>query len=193
MVLLPVHRLIIYHGAVEPHGHPKKQAPKKRASNDVPNLHAKIAELEKEIARLKDIAGRAQADLQNAKARVERERGEIGRFAAEEIVRKLLPTLDNFQRAFQHVPKELQGNEWVSGVQVVEQELIRHMEAVGLQRLQSQGAIVDPHYHEVLNVGPGEEGRVIEVYEEGFLLHGKVIRPAKVKAGGGMSVHEATH
>jgi molecular chaperone GrpE len=144
-----------------------------------------IAALEEELMKMRDLAARAQADLQNAKGRIEREADDLRKFATESLLRRLLPTLDNFQRAFIHVPEELKDHEWVKGVAAIEQDLMRQMTDVGLKRMQSLGEISDPHRHEVLNLGPGAEGIVVEVYEEGYELHGKVIRPAKVRAGDG--------
>ena len=62
---------------------------------------------------------------------------------------------------------------------------MKQMTGVGLVRMQSLGQTVDPLRHEVLSIAPGEEGKVIEVFEEGYELHGKVLRVAKVKAGNG--------
>lgn len=148
-------------------------------------LKAEVAALTAELAKFKDLAARSQADLQNAKARVEREAGELRQFAAESIIRKILPTLDNFQRAFQHIPADLQSHEWVKGVSAIEQDLMKQMEAAGLKRMQSLGQLVDPQRHEVLSIGAGETEKVAEVFEEGYELHGKVLRPAKVRAGDG--------
>ena len=141
--------------------------------------------LQKELEIFRDIAARAQADLQNAKARVEREAGDMRKFATESMIRRILPTLDNFQRAFQHVPTELQSHEWVKGVAAIEQDLMRQMTDAGLTRMQSLGSTVDPQRHEVLSMGPGEEGTETEVFEEGYELNGRVLRSAKVKAGTG--------
>lgn len=138
-----------------------------------------------EVAKLRDLAARAQADLQNVKVRVERDADELRRFAAENMIRRILPTLDNFQRAFLHVPQDLASHEWVKGVSAIESDLMRQMSDAGLTRMDSLGSAVDPMRHEVLSVGPGEDGKVAEVFEEGYELHGKVIRPAKVRAGDG--------
>jgi len=138
-----------------------------------------------EAAKMKDLAARSQADLQNAKARVERERTELAAFALEAMLKKLLPTIDSFQRAFQHLPEDLKNHEWVKGVTAIERQLLKELEAAGLQRMSSLGSKVDPARHEVLQQGQGEKDAVTEVFEEGYEMHGKVLRPAKVKAGDG--------
>src|SRR3989344_9609852 len=142
----------------------------------------KIMELEGQLKTLTELAARAQADLQNAKMRMGKDREELGKFAGETIIHRLLPTIDNFQRAFQHLPDDLKHHEWVKGVCAIEQELVKHMTEMGLKKIDALGKPVDASKHEVLMTGPGEEGKVIEVFEDGYELHGKVLRPAKVKA-----------
>lgn len=146
-----------------------------------------------EAAKMKDLAARSQADLQNAKARVERERLELSAFALEAMLKKLLPTIDSFQRAFQHLPEDLKNHEraspeileWVKGVTAIERQLLKELEGAGLKRMSSFGTKADPQRHEVLQQGPGEKDAVTEVFEEGYELAGKVLRPAKVKVGDG--------
>lgn len=153
----------------------------------------KVRELEAQVKKLTEIAGRAQADLQNAKIRLERNAEELRKFAAEALLLRLLPTVDNFQRAFQHLPQGLRDQsgaasdiiEWVKGVTAIEQELMRQLGEMGLQKMEALGRPLDPSRHEVLLQCPGEKGKVIEVLQEGYELHGRVLRPAKVKVGEG--------
>jgi len=166
---------------------------------DAKVLAIKCEELEKELAatqaeldavqpelnRLKDLAARAQADLQNAKTRIEREAGETRKYATEGFIMKLLPTIDNFQRAFRHLPEELLSHDWVKGVASVEQQMMNELTAVGLQKMDCVGQAADPQKHEVLQAGPGEKDVITDVFEDGYELNGKVLRPAKVKVGDG--------
>ncbi|MDD4628382.1 MAG: nucleotide exchange factor GrpE [Candidatus Peribacteraceae bacterium] len=163
----------------------KKQDPKKDGHEDVAKLRAETAALTQEVERLKDIAGRAQADLQNAKERLERERQDVAKYALEGTLKRLLPTIDNFQRATQHLPEDLRNHDWVKGVAAIEQDLVKQVTELGLRKIVALGQQLDPTKHEVLQAGPGEKGRVIEVYEEGYEFNGKVLRPAKVKVGDG--------
>lgn len=162
-----------------------QQDPSQHDPQDATHIQQDLASIQAECDKLRELAARAQADLQNAKARGEREAEDVRKFATESLVRRLLPTLDNFQRAFLHVPQELATHEWVKGVMAIEQDLMRQMAEVGLARMQSLGGAVDPARHDVLSMGPGEEGKVAEVFEEGYELNGKIIRPAKVRAGNG--------
>lgn len=143
----------------------------------------KLDDAAKETNTLKDIAARAQADVQNSKMRLQRERDELGKFAVESLLRRLLPTVDSLVRAAQHIPAEHAGSEWAKGILAIEQQLLGELCDYGLKRMASLGAAFDPALHEVLMASPGDAGKILEVFEEGYLLHGKLLRPAKVKVG----------
>ena len=148
-------------------------------------LEATIKDLEAQITKLTDLAARAQADLQNAKVRMTKDRDEIGKFASEGALVRLLPVIDHFQRAFQHLPGELKSHEWVKGISAIEQDFMTQVKALGLKKIESLGKPVDASCHEVLMTGEGEEGKILEVFEEGYELNGKVLRVAKVRVGDG--------
>ncbi|MBT7494241.1 MAG: nucleotide exchange factor GrpE [Candidatus Peribacter sp.] len=138
-----------------------------------------------ELAKIKELAARAQADLQNAKARMEKEAQEIRGYAMQGLLEKLLPTISNFQRAFEHLPEDLADHDWIKGLQATEQQLMSDLTAVGLKQIDSLGKPVDPQQHEVLQAAAGEKDIVVTVMEEGYMLNEKVIRPAKVVVGNG--------
>lgn len=147
-----------------------------------------LEEARNEAEKYRDIAARAQADLQNARTRMSKDADDLSKFAAEAVLKKLLPTIDNFQRAFQHLPENLKNQEWVKGVAAIEQDFIRVTAQMGLQKMDALGQPVDPQRHEVLLSGPGALNVVTDVVEDGYELHGKVLRVAKVKVGDGSSV-----
>ncbi len=153
--------------------------------DQVTELLKKITELTEQLKKATDVASRAQAELQNAKARQEREAGELRKYASEAVLMKLLPTIDNLQRALKHLPKELESSEWVKGIVALEQQFIKQVSDMGLKRFESVGQPLDAERHEVLMQGAGDAGKVVEVIEDGYELHGKVVRPAKVKVGDG--------
>ena len=162
-----------------------KVAPVQAGDQQVYELQKKIDELTEQLKRAQDVASRAQADLQNAKIRLEKEAMEMRLYASEVALKKLLPTIDNLKRALQHLPEDLATNDWVKGIVSLEQGLLKQVQDLGLKPFESLGQPVDASRHDVLMQGPGDAGKVIEVLEEGYELHGKVIRPAKVKVGGG--------
>lgn len=154
------------------------------ASETNEQIDALEQELE-EYKKYKEIAARSQAELQNAKDRLARETSELRMYAAEGMIRKLLPTLDNFERAFAHIPEELKNHEFIKGISAVEKDLVRVMKEAGLKRMESLNQPIDPQKHEVLMQGDGPDNTVIEVFEEGYELHDRILRAAKVKAGNG--------
>jgi len=156
-----------------------------QGDGDAQHLQQELQRVQAEFDRLRDIAGRAQADLQNAKDRLSREAADLRSFAAAGIVVQLLPTVDHFRRAFQHLPPELASHEWVKGVQAIEQDLLKRLEEAGLKRMECIGQKADPHKHEVLQVGPGAQDVILEAFEDGYEFNGRVLRPAKVKVGDG--------
>lgn len=153
--------------------------------SEVEQLKADLAAAQEETTKYRELAARAQADVQNARGRMEREAADAKAYAAEAVLRSLLPTIDSFQRAASHLPPALSTDEWVKGMLATEQQLLRVLEGLGLRRMSSMGQPVDPARHEVLMAGPGAAGTVVEVFEEGYELHGRVLRPAKVKSGDG--------
>lgn len=148
-------------------------------------LRKEVEKLRAEVQQFRELAARAQADLQNARARMGKEAEEMRIFAAELLVRQLLPTVDNLRRACRHLPADLASHEWARGVLSTEQELLRQLRSIGLESMDVPGKPIDPLRHEVLLTAPGEEGTIIDVIEDGYLFRGKVLRPAKVAVGDG--------
>jgi molecular chaperone GrpE len=136
----------------------------------------RIKELEGQIAKLTDLAARAQADLQNSKIRMEREAEDLRKFAIVPLLLALLPVRDDLARAAS------QGDE---GVKQILEKIDKVFSTVGLKRMEPLGKPVDPTKHEILNVGPGEKDVVTLVHEDGYELHGRVLRAAKVQVGDG--------
>lgn len=149
-------------------------------------LEAQLKELSEKLRQMTGIAARAQADLQNAKIRMQKDGDALRAFAAESVLRKLLPILDSLQRALRHLPDDLTDNDWAKGVQSVEREFMRQLHELGLRRMEALGQQVDTARHEVVTLAPGKEGEIVEVIEDGYELHGKVLRPAKVIVGDGV-------
>jgi len=175
---------------MEPPRTPKTVPPPQDAR--IVQLEAQLTELSAKLQKMTDIAARAQADLQNAKIRMQKDGQDIRKFAAEAFIRRLLPTIDNVQRAALHLPPDLAGNEWVKGILSTEQAMMRELSSLGLARMECLGKPVDTAVHEVVGVAPGAEGVILDVIEEGYTLNGKVIRPAKVRVGDGSVSERAT-
>ncbi|MBU0727450.1 nucleotide exchange factor GrpE [Patescibacteria group bacterium] len=137
------------------------------------------------IEELTNALARAMADLQNFKRRTEDEQGRFVKFANAEMLKELLPIIDNFDRSTTHLPDEIKDNDWAKGVVQIHDELMKTLQKIGVERVKSIGEKLDPNLHEGLMTGPGEKDIIIEEFEPGYILNGSVIKAAKVKVGDG--------
>ncbi|MEK7528701.1 MAG: nucleotide exchange factor GrpE [Patescibacteria group bacterium] len=150
------------------------------------NGTAELAAAQEEIAKLTEIAKRAMADLANYRRRVEDERGKFAQFANVSLILEILPTIDNFSRAFAHMPENLKNDDWIKGVMAIEKQLVEVLKKSGVSEMPSSvGQPLNPNKHEAIMTAPGEKDTVIEELEKGYLLGDSVLRPAKVKVGDG--------
>jgi len=149
-------------------------------------LEADLQRAQKDLADLTETSKRAMADLQNYRKRVEIEKQEFSKFANLSLILELLPVLDNFERASKHIPQELLKAEWIIGLLQVEQQIRGILNKFGCLPIENPvGKTLNPEQHEPLMTGPGEKDIVVEVFETGYKLGDKVIRPSKVKVGDG--------
>jgi len=126
---------------------------------------------------------RLQAEFDNYRKRVLREQTTAVEMASEPVMRRLLEVLDDFDLALMHANEDVDHERFVKGVELVYAKLFDALKAEGLERIAAEGANFDPELHEALmQTGEGEGGelRVAEVYRPGYLLRGRVIRPAGV-------------
>ena len=130
-----------------------------------------------------DLAQRAQADFQNYKRRTEQERERTIKDANADLLRQILPALDDLERALTQVPAELADHTWTQGVSLIGQKLQRTLEQQGLSRVGAEGEEFDPHVHEAVAYEEHPEygeGQIAQVYRPGYRLHDRVLRPAQV-------------
>lgn len=128
---------------------------------------------------------RSTADFINLKRRVEEEKKEWARIANATLVINLLPVLDDLERAVDNVDAKLAGLNWVQGVEAIYRKFRNVFEHMGVEEIPAEGQVFDPVKHEAVGEQPGDEGRVLHVAQKGYLLGGKVIRPAMVIVGNG--------
>jgi len=147
------------------------------------NKHKK--ELE-ECQKQKDeyLAGwqRAKADLINYKKGEMERMGQIVRYASEELMCKILPILDNLERAEEGMPDEKREDEYFKGFLQIKIQIKDLLKNFGVEEIEALGKKFDPNFHEVVGeVEGGESGEIKEVLQKGYTLQDKVIRPAKVR------------
>jgi molecular chaperone GrpE len=126
---------------------------------------------------------RGAAEFDNARKRAAREREEYTRYANEALLREILPVLDNFERALQSARNEPAAAAVTAGVDLIQRELLRVLEKFGVTSFTSVGQPFDPERHEAIARVPAQgqpEGTVVDETARGYLLNGRVLRPAMV-------------
>jgi len=143
--------------------------------------------LQKENLELKDKYIRLAAEFDNFKKRSAKERLELISTASKDAIVALLPVLDDFDRAKKIAEDPSTTEQFSEGVTLVYEKLHRSLKNKGLQKMESNGEIFDPEYHEAITEipAPTEElrGKVIDTIEPGYFLNDKIIRYAKVVVG----------
>jgi molecular chaperone GrpE len=156
--------------------------------SEVDELKARIAELEKEAAEYKDQWLRAAADYKNFKRRTDQERADLIRGASAGLVLKLLPVLDDLERAISSVTPEVANSSWYGGFKLIPQKLQTVLESEGVAPTQAVGQDFDPNFHEAViyeAAGAGQENKVVAELQKGYTLRDRVLRPTMVKVGQG--------
>ncbi|TMD68467.1 MAG: nucleotide exchange factor GrpE [Chloroflexi bacterium] len=126
---------------------------------------------------------RLAADFENYKRRTRQELADRTQYANEELLRKLLPILDNFKRVLDHAPEGIDRN-WFEGVKLVARQFEETLQAQGLSTIPAVGEKFDPSQHEAIaseETDELEEGTVVEEMQPGYRLHNRVLRPTLVK------------
>ena len=142
---------------------------------------AEAAKSEAEIAELKDLLQRRQAEFDNFRKRVAREKSELHEFATRQAVEDLLPVLDDFERALAVACADL---EYAKGMEMIYQRLAEQLKRMGLEPLETVGQPFDPHVHHAVEKAPvegTETDTVAAEYRRGYNFKGKPLRPAMVK------------
>ena len=137
--------------------------------------------LNSEIEELKNQLLRLQADFVNYKNRTEREKSNSIILANEGLILKLLPVLDNFNRAFTHVNIE---DETVKGFVMIKEQFESILKTEMVEEIESDGAVFDPNLHNAVMTESKDgvdSGIVLETFEKGYKIKDKVIRPSMVK------------
>ena len=142
-------------------------------------LQAARDEAQANFARYQRLA----ADFENYKRRTRQELGDRTQYANEELLRKLLPILDNLRRALDHAPEGIDRN-WFDGLRMVVRQFEGVLQAQGISTIPAVGEKFDPSKHEAIareETDEHEEGTVVEEMQPGYRLHERVLRPTLVK------------
>ncbi len=144
-------------------------------------MEKKLKECQKQ--RDEYLAGwqRSRADFLNYKKEEAKRVTEILKYATEDLLLKVLPILDNFEKAEKEI-KEHEKTEYLEGLLQIKSQLKDFLKNQGIEEIKTVGEKLDPNFHEVAESVEGKEsGIIIEEVQKGYKLNGKVVRPAKVK------------
>lgn len=142
-----------------------------------------IKDFEATVAELTEALKRERADSDNIRRRHEEQIGGLKNLVKANVVRELLPVIDNFERALKHVPKELDGNEYVKGVQGVVKQFETTLTGMGVERIKTIGEVFDPVLHEAVAMedGDGTLEVISDELQAGYRLGNDIIRHAMVR------------
>lgn len=168
----------------EPPPEPKEDAGKKPDAATKPELDR----LREENTQLKDQTLRALAEAENTRRRAERDRDDAGKYAIANFARNLLAVADNLRRGIESIPQDLRGGDGpvaavIAGIEATERELLSSFDKVGIRKIDAMDLPFNPNQHEVMfeTAGTGKPaGTVTQVVEDGYMIHDRLLRPARV-------------
>ena len=177
--------------APDPDAAAQPQAPSSDPSSGPMTLavaEAAIGALQTEVAELKDRLLRTHADMENIRKRSEREKADAHKYAVSKFARDMIEVGDNFQRAIETVPAGAAEQNpalksFLDGVTMTERELINTLERHGIKRIDPKGQPFNPHLHQAVMEAQNLDvpaGTVTQVFQLGFMIEDRVLRPAMV-------------
>jgi molecular chaperone GrpE len=148
---------------------------------EVEALQNQLEEAQAKASENLDGWQRSQAEFINYKNRVQRDREADYASMKGDILKKVLPVLDDLERALANRPED---SSWASGMELIARKFQNILEAEGVKRIEAKGQPFDPNFHEAISSEPSEDvesGHVIDVVQSGYMLGERVIRPAMVR------------
>ena len=146
-------------------------------------LTAKLQEAEKKATENYDKYVRAVAELDNYRKRAVREKADAIQYGNENLLRDILPLVDNVDRALEHAGTSDDFEAFKKGLKMLHEQLLCCLKKYGVEVIDTAGKNFDPHVHEAMLQVVSDEhegGKVVNEFERGYLLNGRLLRPAKV-------------
>lgn len=139
--------------------------------------------LQQQVQDLTAALQRERADSENIRRRHDDQMASLRSSVKAHVVKDLLPVIDNFERALKHVPKELERNEYIKGVNAIVAQFEKTLQQMGVERIKAVGEVFDPHFHEAVSMeeGDGKHEVVSEELQAGYKVGDEVIRHAMVR------------
>ena len=165
--------------------------PPEQAAAETPDTAAQsadTAELTRQRDDYYDRLLRKTAEFDNYRKRTDRERQQLAEAAAADLIRELLPLVDDLERALKAEASEAAPDAVRRGVELIHKQLLETLRKRGVKPVEALGQEFDPHFHNAVAYEPAEgrrEGEVIEEFARGYMLGDRLLRPAMVKVAKG--------
>jgi molecular chaperone GrpE len=143
---------------------------------------AEVTKLNADLQELRQTLMRRQADFENYRKRIERERAEDQKRATARVIEGLIPVVDGFEHALA-AHREAEYETYRRGFELIYKQLVDHLTRLGVERIDPTGKPFDPHLHQAMErteTTDYEDGTVVRVFQPGYVYHGRVLRPAMV-------------
>jgi molecular chaperone GrpE len=150
---------------------------------DTARANAELARLAADLDELRQTLLRRQADFDNYRKRIEKERTEDSKRATARVVEGLIPVIDGFEHALA-AHREAEYENYRKGFELIYKQLLEHLAKLGVERLDPVGKPFDPHLHQAVDraeTKDHEDGTILQVFQPGYVFHGRILRPAMVR------------
>ncbi len=150
---------------------------------DTAKANAELAKLTADLEELRQTLLRRQADFDNYRKRIEKERFEDAKRATARVVEGLIPVIDGFEHALA-AHREAEYESYRKGFELIYKQLLDHLAKLGVERLDPVGKPFDPHLHQAVDraeTKDHDDGTILQVFQPGYVFHGRVLRPAMVR------------
>ncbi|HET8923437.1 MAG TPA: nucleotide exchange factor GrpE [Candidatus Acidoferrum sp.] len=150
---------------------------------DTAKADAEMAKVTADLEELRQTLLRRQADFDNYRKRVEKERFEDSKRATARVIEGLIPVIDGFEHALA-AHREAEYESYRKGFELIYKQLIDNLTKLGVERIDPVGKSFDPHLHQAMDrteTTEHEDGKILQVFQPGYVFHGRVLRPAMVR------------
>ncbi len=150
---------------------------------DTAKADGEMAKLAADLEELRQTLLRRQADFDNYRKRIEKERFEDSRRATARVIEGLIPVIDGFEHALA-AHREAEYDNYRKGFELIYKQLLDSVTKLGVERIDPVGKSFDPHLHQAVDraeTTDREDGAILQVFQPGYVFHGRVLRPAMVR------------
>lgn len=162
---------------------PEEQADDAKLAADSAATDAEVAKLASDLNELRQTLMRRQADFDNYRKRIEKERADDAKRHTARVIEGLIPIIDGFEQALA-AHREAEYENYRKGFELIYKQLVDNITRLGVERLDPLGKQFDPHLHQAMDrteTTAHEDGTILQVFQPGYVFHGRVLRPAMVR------------